>query len=249
MVNNDFEEFSEQCLEDFMPRQDAFIDFYEINSYESWYYDNGLGIFEFKSNDGRKLYFRYVDVGSFSTKTNTWNWSWANSATPLLVKRRLNSVRLYGEENGFPELTMALIDGDEYTGWAMTAITAELLSAIGGYRIPHDHLFIYFVFTSQLTDDEYNEQKDNYIQCDRHGGGKIAFVCCHLINNTGVGFNEAFDSDGTAEPGDGYQAWCAACEEVRLANGGWNETAIAFTDVKLVCNECYFEIKQKNKIG
>ena len=36
----------------------------------------------------------------------------------------------------------------------MTAVTAKLLSAMGAYRVPADHLFVYFIFTNELTQEE-----------------------------------------------------------------------------------------------
>jgi len=246
-ADNTFENFSDRCLEDFMPRQEAFKTLYNLESYEEWYYDHGVGAFEFKSHDGRRLYFKYVNIGSYSTKTDTWNWAWANSSTPLHVSRALKKVKQYGESHDFTELTTGLIDGDEYTGWAMTAVAAEVLSAIGGYRAPHEHLFIYFIFTDELTPEQYEALKEKRIECGVHNVGRVAFICQHLNKNTKTGFHEAFESDPSIEPDDDYQAWCDKCEKVRLKENGWNERSMAFAQIKVVCDQCYFEIKERNK--
>jgi hypothetical protein len=142
-TDQNFADYTDSCVNDLLPLQGAFMELCNISSYEEWFYDHGLGIFHFKSLNGKKLYFKYVDVGSFSTATNTWNWSWDNKSTPVLVSKALEKVRVFGEANKFENLTQGLINGDEYTGWAMTAIAVKLLSAIGAYRIPHEHLFIY----------------------------------------------------------------------------------------------------------
>ena len=158
-----FEEYQDKCLEDFSSLRDEFRALYQIDSYEHWFYDHGIGAFHFSSNDGRNLYFKYVDVGSFSTITNTWNWSWDNKSTPLHVSRLLKSVKEFGEAKNFRELNQGLFEGDDYTGWAMTAISAKILNTIGAYRIEHEHLFIYFLFTNELTEEEYNTLKDKYL--------------------------------------------------------------------------------------
>lgn len=127
----------------FVPADRIPAEEYDINSYEHWYYDHGIGAFHFKSDDGRNLYFKYVDVGSFSTKLNTWMWSWDNKSTPKHVAKGLEKVKSYGEENNFKDLSQGLLEnGDEYTGWALTAVAAKLLNAIGAYRIPQEHLDI-----------------------------------------------------------------------------------------------------------
>jgi hypothetical protein len=46
---------------------------------------------------------------------------------------------------------------------------------------------------------------------------------------------------------DGYQAWCDECEKVRLKEAGLNDVSIAFANIKLVCDQCYFEIKERNR--
>ena len=68
-----------------------------------------------------------------------------------------------------------------------------------------------------------------------------------MINNDNAGFHEAFESNPLIEPYDDYQAWCDECEKERLKEGEWNDKSMAFADIKLVCDQCYFEIKKRNK--
>jgi len=242
-----FEDYKSQCISDLMSLQPEFIKLYDIDNYENWFYDHGIGVFHFKSNNGKNLYFKYIDVGSFSTKANTWKWSWDNKTTPKHVCRDLEKVRTFGRSNNFVLLKTGLFEGDEYTGWEMTAISAKLLNAIGSYRIPTEHLFVYFIFTNELTQKQYDELKDKYANCDKHISDRVAFVCQHLINNVSIGFHEAFDSDQAIESDDDLQAWCDECEKIRLKEDGWTDDAMAFANIKVVCNQCYFEIKERNQ--
>jgi hypothetical protein len=60
------------------------------------------------------------------------------------------------------------------------------------------------------------------IGCGRHGDAREqAFVCEHLLHGTGRGF--FFDrADEDAHP----DAWCNACERLRLDNGGeWTRSS------------------------
>jgi len=249
-IEDKFEDYTNSCLDDLLPLQDAFTELYDLDSYEAWYYNHGIGVFEFKSKSGKNLYFKYVDIGSFSTTTNTWNWSWNNASTPALVRKGLKRVKEFGELNNFEQLTVGLIDGDQYTGWAMTAIAVKLLNAIGSYRIPQEHLFIYFLFTNELSEDEYQRLKEKYVECDKHTGGRLAFVCQHLIQQNKLGFHEAFETDESeplTDPDDDYQAWCDECEKVRLKAGEWTDAAMEIVKIKIVCDECYFEIKKRNQ--
>jgi hypothetical protein len=166
------------------------------------------------------------------------------------VSRALRKVRDFGETKGFEQLSKGLFDGDEYTGWAMTAIAAKQLSAIGAYCAPLDDvLFIYFIFTNELTQDEYDSIKEKYIKCDLHESGRVAFVCQHLLIDNNPGYHEAFESDPDIDGDDDYQAWCDECERARLKEGGWNDASLAVAQIKVVCDQCYFEIKERNQKG
>ena len=242
-----FKDYKDNCVAELMPLQDEFMKLYDINSYEEWFYDHDIGAFHFKSHNGKNLYFKYVDVGSFSTNTSTWKWSWGNETTPASVSKSLEKVKAFGQANHYEPLTRGLIDGDEYTGWEMTAIAVKMLNAFGAYRVPSDHLFIYFIFTNALTSDEYEALKDKVLACDTHGNRKTAFICQHLTKSSFLGFHEAFETDPEIEPENDYQAWCDACEKERLKEGEWNDTSMAFADIKIVCDLCYFEIKKRNQ--
>jgi len=86
------------------------------------------------------------------------------------------------------------------------------------------------------------------VHCDRHGDRREAFVCDHLLRGVRQGF---FAADDPANPHP--DAWCSECERVRAAHadvdGEWNEKSEALLRVRLVCGDCYEEIKAKNVLG
>jgi len=47
-------------------------------------------------------------------------------------------------------------------------------------------------------------------------------------------------------------AWCSACEEVRVREGGstgdWNERSEAFAGIKLLCGACYDRLRAQHGI-
>lgn len=75
-----------------------------------------------------------------------------------------------------------------------------------------------------------------------------AFVCQHLNNKTVVGFEEPFESVENMELDDeeDFQAWCFECEKVRQKEGEWNDRSEAFAKIKVICEKCFFEMKQLN---
>jgi hypothetical protein len=87
---------------------------YDINSYEHWFYDHSIRAFHFKSDDGKNLYFNYIVVGSYSTKQNTWMWSWSNTSTPKHIVKGLEKVRALHEAF---ESNPLIQPEDDYWAW------------------------------------------------------------------------------------------------------------------------------------
>lgn len=89
--------------------------------------------------------------------------------------------------------------------------------------------------------------KDNVISinCKEHGTAESAIVCSHLINNYGapLGFVE-----NSSVPGD-LQGWCYACEHLYLEEQEMSEKFKEFTNIAVVCVECYKNIKLHHDIN
>jgi len=85
---------------------------------------------------------------------------------------------------------------------------------------------------------------DNKVECGIHGRRSIAFICQHLSNGEGLGFNTGYDPEN---PDALYpDAWCDKCDEVLDKEGEWNDASVAYSDIKMVCTGCYRNIREKN---
>lgn len=98
MLEN-FDQFRDKCVEEISSLQDEFKKLYDLDSFEQWSFDEDFGVFHFESNDGRKLYFRYSLVGSFSDKTQTWKWSWDNEHLKTSERKGIDQVRAFGKKS------------------------------------------------------------------------------------------------------------------------------------------------------
>lgn len=83
------------------------------------------------------------------------------------------------------------------------------------------------------------------LQCERHGPSHATFVCQHLARGSGLGFFVSVDDPADPRP----DAWCAACEEVSNAVGGWNEESEKEAGITLLCAGCYDEVRVRNEAG
>jgi len=158
-------------------------------------------------------------------------------------------VNEFGDRSKFEKLTTGCFPSDEVESWEFTAIAAKLTNGIGVYRpVGDDHLKIFLVINDLVDNAVAKKIKDRYVQCSKHEYRRAAFVCTHLNQANPVGFNEAFETYEGMSLGeeDDFQAWCDECEKVRELADGWDEQSIAFANIKVVCEMCYFELKAIN---
>lgn len=244
----DYDSFAQQCIEEVRVLQDKFQSDYNMTWYENWFYNQSTGLLTF-STDNKELNFKYFDVGSFSEKSKTWKWSWDNEHTLDTVKEQAWLAKEFGDRLKYEKLTTGCFPSEEAEAWEFTAIAAKLTNGIGIYRpVGDDQLKIFLVITEFVDNATAKKIKDRYVQCSEHEYRRVAFVCNHLNQTNRVGFNEAFETyEGMAlDEDDDFQAWCDECEKVRERTDGWDEESIAFADIKVVCEKCYFEMKALN---
>ncbi|MDF1504653.1 hypothetical protein [Roseisolibacter sp. H3M3-2] len=94
-----------------------------------------------------------------------------------------------------------------------------------------------------MTDDD---PRTGRVRCATHGDSAPAYVCGHLARGDGRAFFHADDDPGNPRP----DAWCDACERLRVACGGrWTEEAEASLGVRLLCGGCYDGIRARVPSG
>ncbi|NER16495.1 DUF6882 domain-containing protein [Spongiivirga citrea] len=242
-----YEKYTEKLCQRLTEFQNNFRAKYDIDSYANWFYNQSTETLRLYSDD-KEVYFRYIPIGTFSRNTNTWMWAWANEDSVEPRKFRTLKVKRFGEKKKYQNLTNAHFAGNEFTGWEFTAVAFDIIGGIGTYRVICEHLEIYFLLTKQITKQEVEKIENGLIECGVHGKLRKAFICQHLNTESKTGFEEAFETyPGMELDGeDDFQAWCSECEKVRIKTGGWNEESMAFAKIKLVCEKCYFDIKEMN---
>lgn len=108
-----------------------------------WHIDHNKRTMTFSSPKRAKLVADVRHVGSFSTKSNTFQWAWKTIGEEVDVNR----LRAFGEVRGIEKLTTASFGATEADAWQMAALAAYLLGADALYRPPSEHLY-WFVLLS-----------------------------------------------------------------------------------------------------
>ena len=148
MTKEEFDKFEHESYEYLKVQQEILQTEYGMGRYERWDWDQETGEFVFSEKGVPKLVADFQVVGSISTISNTWLWSWANPSILENVKKDIHKVREFGEQNGLVELIEEKWPADELDGWAMTNVTARLLKAKGAYRCPGDNGATFIIFTT-----------------------------------------------------------------------------------------------------
>jgi hypothetical protein len=137
--------FATRCHDEFLARQEALEAEFSLDDQEGWSWDQEKGELTF-SSDGIPAVIAKVDfIGSFSSQSDTWLWSWANFHLPENARRRMEEVRGFGEEERFPRLTVPKWAARELDGWVMSAIAVHVLEARGVYCNPGGNVTGFFL--------------------------------------------------------------------------------------------------------
>jgi hypothetical protein len=141
--------FVETCSEELRDKQESLKREYGLTRHKRWDWDQDRAEIVF-SNDGIPALIAAIQfVGSVSTRTGTWLWSWANPTTVETVRSRMVSVYDFGEDQDFPHLVVPKWPAEEVDGWEMASVATHVLGASGVYRTPSESGFT-FLLLSQV---------------------------------------------------------------------------------------------------
>ncbi|WP_028101745.1 DUF6882 domain-containing protein [Pseudoduganella violaceinigra] len=129
-------------------KQQAMTGRLKLNDYSRWDYYQENAQLVFSGGAQPDLVADVEFVGTLSTASDTWMWSWANFSLLQPVRSRILAVRDFGEEHDYPLLTVPKWKAQQQDGWHMTAIALDVLGAMGAYRVPTDNGFIFMVVLS-----------------------------------------------------------------------------------------------------
>jgi hypothetical protein len=139
--------FLDCCSEELRIKQETLKREYGLTRHKRWDWDQERGELVF-SNDGIPAVTAAIQfVGSVSTKSGTWLWSWANPTTAEPVRSRIVAVHEFGEDRDFPHLVVPKWPAEEVDGWEMASVAAHVLGASGVYRTPGDSGFTFLLLS------------------------------------------------------------------------------------------------------
>jgi hypothetical protein len=245
MTEEQFRKFRHEAVHALMRLNEDCENKFRISSWPRWDYDLERGTLTFSQDDVPKVVASIHLVGTSSNTSGTWLWGWGNGSLPAAATEALKAVRAFGEEEGVVQLTSARVPDDEYLGWGMTAIAAQILGSKGGYRCPGSDGFIYVVYTELrfAADEPCVDSGKKQVECKIHGSGSQAFVCEHLLSNPA----QEWFSEAPSQTNQWPDAWCSVCDAFFQDEGEWNANNESNLKIKLICHQCYEKFRSKEK--
>jgi len=144
MTDDQFENFLDQCYKDLELKQNLMYDAYKIGSYSEFWFDQEIGVLQFKNKNVVELEFEVVCIGSWAHKNETWMWSWANPSMTSDSRNFSGKIKALKEKTGLDIFENEGLNCNEIMAYELVAMSVHQLEVIGMYRVPGEksHLFV-----------------------------------------------------------------------------------------------------------
>ena len=143
--------FIDSCLDNMKTKQDIMLKTYNFGRKNNQFifYPNHKKFYMFNKDKGEAfLEAQFQIIGTFSPKSETWRFGWANRYVPNELKRTSLKLKDFGESNNLEVFSQPKVRDDKL-GTLFTAIGMKLSNAKGYYIVPADGKFpeVHLIFT------------------------------------------------------------------------------------------------------
>jgi hypothetical protein len=133
----DYDRLLHEAVHELISANQAAHDNYGLGTFDRWDVDQETGLLVFSNTDRTPRVEAVVCyIGSFSLRSSTWLWGWANPSIREYLTRDLEAVRAYGRRRGLTDLIEPKLHCDEQYAWELSAFTFKILGGKGVYRGP-----------------------------------------------------------------------------------------------------------------
>jgi hypothetical protein len=109
------------------------------NGMAKWNFDDEASTLTFSDPASPTVIADVRLVGSYSTKSNTFQWAWETFDEDAHDARDISRLRVFGEVRGISKLTTANWKCEEAEGWEMVSVAGYVLGTEALYRAPFEH--------------------------------------------------------------------------------------------------------------
>lgn len=144
MTLEQFQAFVAGNVTDLQAKQADLERRFSLSGFDRWWFDQPTGLLQFENDDGKaRVEAPFTEIGSYSLKTRTWVWGWANGSVLEPQRKKSSRLRSLAELTGFDVFRRGVWEATESLAWELTALAVGHLGAQGAYRCPMDHLHVF----------------------------------------------------------------------------------------------------------
>lgn len=140
MTDEEFDKFLTECYQELENKQALLFENYNLGSYDSFWLDQTTQSLQFKNSEEVGLEFIVMPIGSWSSKSNTWMWAWANKSFTEEFKSNAIILKDLANTTGYDIFTEEMLEIDEFMAHELTAMAVHHIDAIGMYITPSNEL-------------------------------------------------------------------------------------------------------------
>src|SRR4051794_35350571 len=123
MTDDEFNAFIDMSKLELERKQAVLIERFGLGAFPRWDYDQTMERLSFSDNAGEvRVEFSAIIIGSFSTKSQTWKWAWANPTVEEATQSKSGQVRGLYERTGFEVFRTETFNADEAMAWELAAM-------------------------------------------------------------------------------------------------------------------------------
>ena len=140
MTDKEFDTFVATCYQELKEKQDSLMSKNNLGAYDEYWFDQITETIQFKEHGKVELEFHIVMIGSWSSKSNSWMWAWANSSITEELRSESSKIKELASLTGFSVFERESFEADEVMAHELTSIAVHHLNALGMYIVPSDNL-------------------------------------------------------------------------------------------------------------
>lgn len=133
-----FEAFRAEANEELRAKQASLQAVYNLSAHGRWWFDQDAETLQFfDAQDRLRVEADVVYVGSYSRRSDTWLWAWANVSLLPKLRDKAQALRALASTTGHALFAEAdTFEVDEPMAWELAAMAVKHLGAMGCYRAP-----------------------------------------------------------------------------------------------------------------
>jgi hypothetical protein len=140
MTDTEFDAFLDNCYQALQSKQSLLLKKYRVGKFEDYWFDQETESLQFKNAGKVKLEFTIVPIGSWSAKSHSWMWAWANRSLTDSLRSQSEVIKGLAAHTGYGIFENEAFEAEESMAHELTAMAVFHLNALGMYIVPSGDL-------------------------------------------------------------------------------------------------------------